>query len=873
MNRRNKGKGPPQSSLKSTVTAKAAAPPPPKPPTPPAAPAAPAPTTNPVPPVAAKAPPAPPPQRAPSPCTLCRAEWKAFQTWLAERRAERDKRLAEARAPPKPVRSFGLDRKPAHQPTEASVTELELSLNTELSEIAHEEWQRRLAVKGLREEDWTDLTEGEMRAVEDAFLPPEAPILQPPSATREGTRYGLPGHALSGNTTALGNEPPSSGPSSFAANSKFKPPPATAFPTHEAWNPSGSSKPPAPAPTYSSGTQPQFGDISNQQQTRDPASRQVFMNDAKRESPWDSVMRPRAKADYSAFASTAPTQDTSSDSLWGQVMSGKKPCAPSKSTPLQPEPQEGPWDATLRAKAKGSPKPAPNADSGESLWASVMTGKSSGLSSKANLAQPDSESPWDAMKRTAGISRSSSSSSQDMNDSSWDLRTPESMFRSMSASTVDLQEPSWQDFSRSRSGTSKPVISSPLASYEPQNSEDSLSSSSSYRVINPTTIELEAEDHIEAGFEGLSQEDVESSIREFYSRAAEAEIELRRQLYDPSTNPNLIGALLEEFIRGMEVAARGTWEDWKERRDKEMERRRLERERENQRRTEAKKPVWGSTIKRGTTPAPPPAQAPLNKKPGKKAPAKKEPEVVSEPQWHEVTQNESLRIPGSFQDVPDASAGRRTSGPANRAGWSAGTSARSSTPVPPQPTKKASIPLPQQPTATPWSTGKRAGDLGKATVTDEEDEEDEETGPERIAREKQIAERIAQQQQMSSPFKWMNADTPSGRTTPKPETQRPPSSQNVRAPTWEQPVPERAAKAAPPASARFRTWTPEKPVQDSGDTDDETRMLFENAMRNIQGDPLASADPGEFNSVPGFTTQAARVVRQERKRTVSSTRR
>ena len=49
----------------------------------------------------------------------------------------------------------------------------EMTLNKELAQQARGEWLRRLSAAGLNEEDWQDITEQEMKAVEDAFSPQE----------------------------------------------------------------------------------------------------------------------------------------------------------------------------------------------------------------------------------------------------------------------------------------------------------------------------------------------------------------------------------------------------------------------------------------------------------------------------------------------------------------------------------------------------------------------------------------------------------------------------------------------------------------------------------------------------------------------------
>ena len=267
MNRRNKAKASAQSALKNPPLPKPAtpapAPPPPKPPSPPIA--------NPLPSAARKSSPGPSKPPPASPSTLLRAEWKAFQSWLAPRREERDKQLAEARAPPRPIRgaaTFG--RKPtAVQPLDATaLAELERKLNKELCEASRAEWESRLAKKGLREDDWTDITPAEMRAVEDAFMAPDD--VPQPSTSRESGRYGLSGNSLSGNATQLFNDsyPPSNGAPTWGANTTAK----SAFSTAASQKQESSWGAPVPPGNQfgqdATAQARRFGDISNQQNGR-----------------------------------------------------------------------------------------------------------------------------------------------------------------------------------------------------------------------------------------------------------------------------------------------------------------------------------------------------------------------------------------------------------------------------------------------------------------------------------------------------------------------------------------------------------------------------------------------------------------------------
>lgn len=145
-----------------------------KPPTPPPV----VPYTTPSPPPRVQSPPTPPPPariptpaRAPPPTQsqLLRREWKTFEVFLAQKRQEKDVRLAEMRSAAGPTRTArGLSA-----PKSPGLIAAENKLNREYAEFARKEWERRLKARDLNEEDWEDITPEEMRAVEAAFFPPD----------------------------------------------------------------------------------------------------------------------------------------------------------------------------------------------------------------------------------------------------------------------------------------------------------------------------------------------------------------------------------------------------------------------------------------------------------------------------------------------------------------------------------------------------------------------------------------------------------------------------------------------------------------------------------------------------------------------------
>lgn len=128
-----------------------------------------------------------------------RREWKKFEQWLSARRADRDKRLSDRL---KELMSVKGKSKLQQQPGDMS--SFELSLNLELAEQARAEWLKRLSAVGLNEEDWADITEDEMKAVEAAFAPPEpmdlhlnqynsSPASMPPTVVPQDWTAPVPG--------------------------------------------------------------------------------------------------------------------------------------------------------------------------------------------------------------------------------------------------------------------------------------------------------------------------------------------------------------------------------------------------------------------------------------------------------------------------------------------------------------------------------------------------------------------------------------------------------------------------------------------------------------------------------------------------------
>lgn len=119
------------------------------------------------------------------------------------------------------------------------------------------------------------------------------------------------------------------------------------------------------------------------------------------------------------------------------------------------------------------------------------------------------------------------------------------------------------------STNNKPAVSSPLAAYDPEPEVQIL-----FRIITPVTIEEEEGDFVEAGFDGLPQGELEDTIRQFHSVAANADIELRRNLLAlRAEHLQKRKRLIEQHRLAMEMSARDVAEGWKAARAAEKERR------------------------------------------------------------------------------------------------------------------------------------------------------------------------------------------------------------------------------------------------------------------------------------------------------------
>ncbi|KAI0826481.1 hypothetical protein BC629DRAFT_84029 [Irpex lacteus] len=519
MNRRQRNKAAANATLKPAQAPKQA--PPPAKTTPPPDPV-PASSAKPGPSQPAK----PPPQLSKSlssaPSSRLRKEWKTFEVWLSARRADRDKKVSERL---KELMSATGKAKLQKQPTD--MASFERTLNEELAQQAREEWLKRLSAAGLNEEDWVDITEQEMKQVENAFTPQEPGSLNtpftPPPAAKVASEDILPsppgGLDWSAPVPGSWDAPSSSAPAKPAA--KKQPDtaaPARSSPLSNGWGIFG-DKPSLPTP----------------------------------ESLWEMHMAKHTPKPPTPPSDKFPSQNLPTpESLWEMHVAKNAP-PPPPTPPTEPVSPDALWESSVhkRFPVRETATPAPPRK--------AVNGK------LANPPPPpQAESLWDSVP-----------------------------------------------------ASSPPGPPAPIA--VPLFTGNSLESAHNHGYMSPLLIELECDEFPIASQDILTDELVEESIRQWHQQAAEADIQLRKQLVAMHWAKRDWDELLGSHIHEMERNARTVVEHWKTVCDVEKERRLRE---DKQRRLAGIRNVtsgnrrWGSSTPTERTSSPaPPAPAPATKKP------------------------------------------------------------------------------------------------------------------------------------------------------------------------------------------------------------------------------------------------------------------
>ncbi|EKM56912.1 uncharacterized protein PHACADRAFT_141917 [Phanerochaete carnosa HHB-10118-sp] len=550
--------------------------------------------------VPAKPTPAPVPPKATSlpapkqtPSARLRQEWKAFEPWLSARRAERDKqvsdKLKEAMSSKNKSKSkWG--KQPAASAT-VDVGAFEDKLNEELVEKARAEWLRRLGVVGLDEEDWTDITEDEQKVVIAAFTPPErssqtAEDPSPPPPTPP-TPPPPPPQAVAETSKPKPAVINKAGPSQFAARIEEE----STIPG--AWNA------PSPPPVPEQG-------IMGRNRPYTPMARLA------QQAVSSSICLPTVQMGRGVNNGNANSDASPSESLWEAQMKHKisssdpqlsgglwdhpVPNTTTKASVLDPVSSKFPtpealWDMHMRKSTPKPPSPPPVEPDLESLWGKTFGKKAS---PPAPQLPRESESLWD-------LQQISQSDGMD-----WQSSISPTSARTPASSTPASKNPSSSRASASpRSSASSKNFpgKSPLSnSWDVDIDVENLSLQDStvdfsapvsstytgaYGYISPVFVEMEDEAFPRV-LDPLPETMVADSIRSFHSAAAEAEIELRRQMISGALDDSAFEELVNTHMSMVEQYARKIVEGWKQERSAE-EQRRLIAEEQKRRLAEVKK--------------------------------------------------------------------------------------------------------------------------------------------------------------------------------------------------------------------------------------------------------------------------------------------
>ncbi|CAL1709212.1 unnamed protein product [Somion occarium] len=480
MNRKNKA------TAKSTPT-------PPKP-----SPPAPTVSTKPTP-TATKA---SPPQPKSNESARLRQEWQNFETWLKDRRQEKDKRLNEARSKAKLSGNqsrYRSSARSAQNIQNVDLVALERSLDEEFATQARTEWLRRLDANNLDEEKWTDITDAEMQTVEATFALADFSAVE---NARHDARHSLSGSTLSGT------------PISVTPSRSFGEDPSWGWNAH-----------PSVLPQSAAASGSGLRQESKPKGRTDPTSAKSSVPPAPEESLWDKVMK--------------EASNNSSRTSGGQTARTPDGLKPSKSG----APPESLWEMKMKGipgtsqnKTAGNiPPNPPLSDESESLWMKV-NGK--GAATKEN--EPATADPVVRYDRWGwpivdGPQESSS-------ESLWDKK--------MNGGAGKISQ------------TNKPAKSSPLATQEPEIAEADFHNT--FGLRSPSLVEVEYGAFLKTDEKGLTNKTMEASIREFYSDVAEKEIVLRKKWSTAATVEDvaLRMQLVGDFMKSVNQQAHSVFDGW-----------------------------------------------------------------------------------------------------------------------------------------------------------------------------------------------------------------------------------------------------------------------------------------------------------------------
>ncbi|GJE86682.1 hypothetical protein PsYK624_027630 [Phanerochaete sordida] len=522
----------------------------------------------------AKSAPAPAPPKATSPpvatqtpSARLRQEWKSFEGWLHARRAARDKQISDKLKEVMSTKNKS-KRKQSSASDTADLGAFEDKLNQDLADAAQTEWWRRVDAAGLNLEDW-DMTAAEMAAVEAAFIPQQRGSRTveeeaPPQPQPQPQPVVDPPKAKPAATAKAGSSP-------FAARVEEE----SKIPG--AW--SAPSPPPVPEQGVMGRNRPYtpMAQLAQKAFGLGGSQAQQSVDPSPEEKLWESKMKKKLQT------SNPPP----SESLWEQQATMSKATA-LESTGNKLPTAELLWEMNRGPTPKPSTQPPVESES-DSLWSKALGKKPTTPAPPAQL-QHDAESLWDMQQNSL------------LDDSDWHNPSFSAATKTPSAPTPPIKNalPSRTSAPSRSSASSKSLPGkSPLSQgwdTTPEVDSSSLPGSTigfptpasstytgAYNYLSPVFVEMEDETFPRIP-DPLPEAVVEESIRAFHTAAAEAEIDLRRQLVSGILDDGAIERLVNTHVINVEQHARKVVEEWHEERAAEEQRQRLA---EEQRRRQA----------------------------------------------------------------------------------------------------------------------------------------------------------------------------------------------------------------------------------------------------------------------------------------------